>query len=97
MNMAAYAIGAITIHNTDWQAEYSAKMPALIKKYGGKPLTKSAAQLLEGNLTLKGLVVMSEFPSLENAQAWYDDPEHARLKELRSSGADFDLVLVNGL
>lgn len=95
--MAAYAIGAITIHNTDWQAEYSEKMPTLIKKHGGKPLTKSPAQLLEGNLTLKGIVVMSEFPTMENAQAWYNDPAHARLKELRSSGADFDLVLVNGL
>lgn len=95
--MAAYAIGAITVHNTDWQKEYGEKMPALTSKHGGKVLARSPAQLVEGALSLKGMVVMIEFPTLEQAQAWYNDPDHARLKEIRRSGADFDLVLVNGL
>jgi len=38
--------------------------------------------------------VLIEFPSAEHAHAWYNDPEHTRLKALRQSGADFSMVLV---
>jgi uncharacterized protein (DUF1330 family) len=41
--------------------------------------------------------VIVEFPSMEHAQAWYDDPAHTPLKKLRQGGADFSMVLVNGL
>jgi uncharacterized protein (DUF1330 family) len=95
--MAAYAIGALTVHDTGWQKEYGESMPALIKKHGGKVLAKSAADTLEGQARLPGTVVMIEFPTAGAARAWYDDPDHARLKQLRSSGADFDLLLVEGL
>ena len=92
--MAAYAIGSITLRNTAWQQEYSARMPALIAKHGGRPLAKSAPLALESAPALAQTMVLIEFPSVAQAQAWYDDPEHAPLKALRQSGADFSLVLV---
>ncbi|NRR29154.1 DUF1330 domain-containing protein [Oxalobacteraceae bacterium] len=95
--MAAYAIGSMTIHNTDWLQEYGEKMPALMREYGGKVLTRAAARRLEGEATLPGLVVTVEFPTLEQAQAWYDDPAHAAIRKLRQGKADFDLLLVDGL
>jgi uncharacterized protein (DUF1330 family) len=39
-------------------------------------------------------MVVIEFPSAADAQAWYADPEHVRLKALRQGGADFSMVLV---
>jgi uncharacterized protein (DUF1330 family) len=95
--MAAYAIGSLTPRSTEWQVEYGAHMPALIQKHGGKVLAKTAPQALEGAPRLPGAVVIVEFPSAAQAQAWYADPAHERLKQLRQSGADFDMVLVNGL
>ena len=95
--MAAYAIGALTVHDTGWQQEYGAAMPALIQKHGGKVLAKAPAHTLEGEGRLPGTVVMIEFPTADEARAWYDDPAHERLKALRNSGADFDLLLVDGL
>lgn len=95
--MTAYAIGCLTIHNTDWQQEYGAKMPALIQKHGGKVLTKAPARNLEGRPLLPGTIVLIEFPSEQHAQAWNDDPEHGPLRQLRRGGASFDLMLVNGL
>jgi uncharacterized protein (DUF1330 family) len=96
-NMAAYAIGSLTLHSTQWQQEYGARMPALIRKHGGKVLAKAAGQALEGQLLLPGSVVMIEFPSAQQALAWNDDPEHAPLKLLRQGGASFDLMLLEGL
>ncbi|GJJ03465.1 hypothetical protein RugamoR64_40030 [Duganella rhizosphaerae] len=95
--MAAYAIGYLTLRNSDWVAEYSARMPALAKKHGGKPLAKVAPVVLEGAPLLPETQIIVEFPSMEHAQAWYNDPEHAPLIKLRQSGADFSLVLLNGL
>jgi len=95
--MAAYAIGTLTVHDTGWQQEYGAAMPALIDRHGGKVLAKAPAHTLEGQDRLPGTVVMIAFPTAADARAWYDDPAHARLKQLRSAGADFDLQLVEGL
>ena len=95
--MAAYAIGSSTVTNTDWQKEYGEKMPAVFARHQGKVLAKSSAQKLEGNLQVGAMVVVVEFPTAEHAQAWYTDPEHEHLKQLSRTGADFDLVLVNGV
>ncbi|RZT10882.1 Uncharacterized conserved protein, DUF1330 family [Duganella sp. CF402] len=92
--MAAYAIGFATLRSTEWQKEYGAHMPALTAKHGGKLVAKSAPQALEGTPALPEAMVVIEFPSAADAQAWYDDPEHVSLKALRQDGADFSMVLV---
>lgn len=92
--MAAYAIGYATLRSTEWQKEYGAQMPALTAKHGGKLVAKSPPQAMEGAPALPETMVVIEFPSAEQAQAWYNDPEHTRLKALRQSGADFSMVLV---
>jgi len=92
--MAAYAIGYATLRSTEWQQEYGAHMPALTAKHGGKLMAKSPPQALEGAPVLPEAMVVVEFPSADHARAWYNDPEHARLKELRQGGADFSMVLV---
>ena len=95
--MAAYAIGYLTLRNSDWVAEYSAHMPALAQKHGGKPLAKAKPVALESAPMLPETQIIVEFPSMEHAQAWYNDPAHASLKKLRQGGADFSMVLLNGL
>ena len=72
-------------------------MPAVFARHQGKVLAKSGAQKLEGDLQVGAMVVVVEFPTAEHAQAWYTDPEHEHLKQLRRTGADFDLILVNGV
>jgi len=95
--MAAYAIAALTAHNNDWQQEYGARMPALVQKHGGKLLAKAQPQVLEGEPPVPGLAIVLEFPSDAHAQAWFADPEHEPLRQLRRAGADFNMVLVPGV
>lgn len=52
---------------------------------------------LEGTGKLPSVVVVLEFPSMEQAKAWYHDPEYAPLITLRHTGADLDFILVEGL
>lgn len=96
--MSAYAVGFLNVRNTDWQQEYGPKQGELLKKHQGKVLAPpgGAMEVLEGDVKLPSAVIVIEFPSMEAAKAWYNDPDHAPLIKLRQTGADFDLTLVEG-
>jgi len=97
-DMAAYIIGLgrSVPRGTAWAKEYLPKAAALVAKHGGKPLIggNSTPRLLalEGKPPLT--VVMLEFPSLELAQAWHDDPDYAPLKQLRQANVDMEVFVV---
>ena len=98
--MAAYIIGLRRSEprGTAWGEEYRPKTAALIAKHGGKVL--SGGNSTRSLLALEGVeepplsVVILEFPSLEQAQAWHDDPDYAPLKRLRQANVDMEVVVV---
>ena len=53
-------------------------------------------EVLEGDWTPKRLVIL-EFPSLEQAKAFWDSPEYAEAKALRMATATSEVVLMEGL
>jgi uncharacterized protein (DUF1330 family) len=96
--MSAYAIGYLTMRNPSWVQEYGPKTQALVEKHGGKYLVRGGAmERLEGSGTLPSVVVVLEFPSMEHAKSWYNDPDYAPLITLRQGGSDLDFILVDGL
>ncbi len=96
--MPAYAIGRLQMRDPSWVEEYGPKTAALVEKYGGKYLVRGGAmETLEGDGTLPSLMVVLEFPSMEQARAWYNDADYAPLITLRQGGSDLDFVLVDGL
>ncbi len=50
---------------------------------------------LEG--TLPDGVVMLEFPTMEEARAWYDNPEYQQAAAFRQKAADYEMFIVEGL
>jgi uncharacterized protein (DUF1330 family) len=80
--MAAYIIGLgrSALRGTAWVKEYLPKTAALVAKHGGRALIggTSTPRPLEGAEEPPLAVVILEFPSLEQAQAWHDDPDYAR-------------------
>ena len=96
--MAAYAIGYLQMRDPSWLAEYGPKTGALVEKHGGKYIVRGGPmERLEGEGDLPSVIVVLEFPSMEQAQAWYNDPEYAPMIQLRQSGADLDFILVDGV
>jgi uncharacterized protein (DUF1330 family) len=97
-DMAAYIIGLRRSEprGTAWVKEYLPKAAALGAKHGGKALIGGGSTLrllaLEGKPPL-GVVIL-EFPSLEQAQAWHEDPDYAPLKQLRQANVDMDVFVV---
>ena len=96
--MPAYAIGRLTMRDPSWLDEYGPKTAALVEKHGGKYLVRGGKMdRLEGDGELPSVMVVLEFPSMEQAQAWYNDPEYAPMITLRQTGSDLDFVLVDGV
>ena len=97
--MAAYVIGLrrSAPRQTTWVKEYLQKTAALVAKHGGKSLIEgnSTPQLLrlEGVQPPLGVVIL-EFPSLEQARGWHDDPDYAALKQLRQANVDMEVFVV---
>jgi uncharacterized protein (DUF1330 family) len=99
--MAAYIVAYLDVKNTDWQKEYGPKAGALVQKYGGKVIAGPGytIQRLEGKDPQPlgpqpSVMFLLEFPSAEQAQSWYNDPEYAQMIQLRQSGADTNIFLL---
>jgi uncharacterized protein (DUF1330 family) len=76
---------------------YRTQVPSTVEKYGGKFLVRGGQlQALEGDWKPKRVVV-TEFPSIEQARRWYDSEEYRPLKALRLRTARGSVVLVEGV
>ena len=95
--MAAYVIVNLEVRDADWRVEYGPKTNELMKKHCGKAVVRGGAmEKLEGSAKLPSNVVVLEFPTTEQAKAWYNDPEYAPLIKLRQTGSDAEMILVEG-
>jgi uncharacterized protein (DUF1330 family) len=96
--MAAYIIGRVQMRDPSWVAEYGPKVGELVKKHGGKFIVRGGKmEKLEGKETLPSVTVVLEFPSMDQARAWYNDPAYAPMIKLRQTGSDAELTLVEGV
>jgi uncharacterized protein (DUF1330 family) len=95
--VAVYAVVNVRITDPARYAQYRDEAPATIARYGGKYLARGGTvEVLEGDWNPQRLVVL-EFESMERFREWYDSPEYAPHKQLRSEAADTDFVVVEGL
>jgi uncharacterized protein (DUF1330 family) len=77
--------------------EYRKAVPATVQKYGGKFLVRGGRmEVIEGSWRPKRVVV-TEFPSLEQAKRWYDSEEYRALKARRLRTSKGNVILVEGV
>ena len=92
--MGAFMIIQAEITDPEQFMEYAKRAPALIEKFGGRyRCMRGRVEHLEGSPDNRKIVV-SEWPSMEAAQSFWDSDEYAELKQLREGAADIDVRLV---
>jgi uncharacterized protein (DUF1330 family) len=95
--MPAYVVANVRVEDPERYAEYVAQVPATIEEYGGRFVVRAGrAERLEGSVEPARFVVV-EFPSYEQAKAWYESDEYRPLLELRQSASSGDLILAEGV
>jgi len=94
--MSAYVIAEVDVVDPVAYEEYRKQVLAVVTKYNGKFIVRGGkVDPKEGGWTPKRIVVL-EFPSLAQAQKWYDSPEYAPLIKLRQKASKGKLILVEG-
>lgn len=96
--MPAFAIGLYNIRDASWRPAYREVVDRLVARYGGRYVARTTSpwEVLEGVAPDVTNVTMIEFPSMDQARAWYNDPEYTPMKRLRQAGSRLTFLLVEG-
>ena len=94
--MSAYVVARIEVTDGDRYQEYVKATPAILARYGGRFIARGGQiTTLEGPLETRR-VVLIEFPSAEQAQAWYHSQEYQDVKKLRQGTATASIITIDG-
>jgi uncharacterized protein (DUF1330 family) len=92
-----YAIVRVTIDDEDRYADYRAGTQASLEPHGGRFIVRGGAtECVEGTWDA-GRTVVIEFPSIEDARAWYHGDAYQQLARIRREASTADFVLVEGV
>jgi uncharacterized protein (DUF1330 family) len=95
--MAAFVVVQESIENEAVFNQYHAKAPATIEAYGGKFLARGGnLEVMEGELPYKRLVII-EFPTRQDAIAWYNSSEYQEILPMRLSSSKGIFAVVDGV
>ena len=95
--MATYLISDITVRDRTAFEVYRTRAAEAIHIYGGRYLARlGEVQVLEGSWN-PNMIVIVEFPNMEQARAWYRSPEYAFALEVRDQALSRNLILVDGV
>ena len=95
--MPAYMVVQATVTKPEQFSEYAQRMPALVEKHGGRYRALGGeVEILEGDWGYQALVI-SEWPSMQAARAFWDSDDYAELKKVRAGALDVTVLLADGL
>jgi uncharacterized protein (DUF1330 family) len=95
--MSAFIIAEVDILDRDRYETYKQMVPPSLKAYGGRFLVRGGGvETLEGEWSPKRLVIL-EFPSIEQAKAWWSSEEYSEAKALRQATASTQMILAEGV
>ncbi len=95
--MSAFVIANVDIQDPARYAEYVKLTPGSIAPFGGRFIVRGGrAERIEGTVTVHRIVLL-EFPSYDQAKAWYDSEQYRVARAIRQSASVADLILVEGV
>jgi len=95
--MSAYVVVQVDVKDPVRYEDYKKMVPPTLAKYGGRFAVRGGqVHSMEGGWAPKRFVLV-EFPTIEQAQAWWASPEYAEAKALRQATAESQLIIVEGV
>jgi uncharacterized protein (DUF1330 family) len=94
--MPAYIIVLADVTDRERYAEYVKATPAVVARFGGRFIARGGrTRTLEGPTETRRTVVL-EFPTFEQAEAFYQSEAYQQVKQLRAGAANATFLLVDG-
>jgi len=92
--MAAYVVSMMSIHDAETYSKYTDRTPPIVKKYGGKFLTRGEAVTCVEGENYEGRLVILEFPSKADINAWFNDPDYQEAMKFRHASSTMNYLLI---
>ena len=94
--MSAFLIANVKVNDDSWIPEYAQNVHDIVHKHGGKYLSRSGNLTpIEGELPDVTVIALIEFPSVEAAQAFVNDPDYAPYAQARQAGTDSNFYIID--
>ena len=91
-----YAVILLDVADPDMYIEYAKAASAIEARYGAKPIIVGDAEEVIEGLWPAQRVVLLEFPTLDDARAWYNDPDYQTLLPLRHQATSSKILFIEG-
>lgn len=82
------------INDAPTYREYTSRTPSIVKKYGGKFLTRGEAITTVEGEEYKDRMVILEFPSKKHVEDWFSDPDYQEAMTFRHASSTMLRLLV---
>lgn len=92
--MPAYVVSMMSVHDPETYAQYTDRTPPIVKKYGGKFLTRGEPVTNVEGQGYDGRLVILEFPSKADVEAWFQDPEYQEAMAFRHASSTMTYLLL---
>lgn len=94
LQIGALMVVQATITDPEKFVEYAKRTPALVTQFGGRYIAmRTESKVLEGEPDERKQVV-SAWPSMEAARAFWNSSEYAEVKVFREGAADVQVTLI---
>ncbi len=94
--MPVYDSAIVKLTDDSWIPDNAAAVHEIAAKHGGRYLSRSGSiTTVEGEPRDADMIALIEFPLLESAQAFYDDPEYAPYPRARIAGTVSGLYAID--
>jgi uncharacterized protein (DUF1330 family) len=92
----AFYISEFVVTDREGMKPYSAQVESTFRPFGGRYIVRGGKiSMLEGDGPRGGIVII-EFDSKQQAQAWYDSPDYRKLMPIRHKSATSRVYIVEG-
>lgn len=92
----AFYVSEFVVTDREGMKPYSAQVESTFRPFGGRYIVRGGnISTLEGDGPKGGMVII-EFDSKEQAQAWYDSPAYRKLMPIRHRSASSRVYIVEG-
>ena len=92
--MPAYVISMMTINDPETYRQYTDRTPPIVKKYGGKFLTRGEEFTCVEGKDYDGRLVILEFPTKADVEAWFNDPDYQEAMKFRHASSTMNYLLL---
>lgn len=95
--MPAFVLVDVTIDNPEEFEEYKKLTPATLAAFNGKFIARGGQTItLEGEWN-PNRITLIEFPTIEQAKAWWSSDLYALPKAMRQRAAKTKMIIVEGI